>query len=153
MRSNKADLILCVCVCVYSWNYSFRNVPEKKTREVRKRKRALLEIQHLTIKVQQSRYRPGVAQSSRKLRLPDFVTMAQNGCRLSASGTGRLYPQEILLALISVRGWVDPRTIVRSEGFYVNEKSNDTSWDRPATFRFVAQHLNRCATAVPHIWL
>ena len=56
-------------------------------------------------------------------------------------------PQEILLVLISVRGWVDPRAIVRSEGFYVYEKFTDTSWDR--TFRFVAQHLNHCANAVP----
>jgi hypothetical protein len=73
-------------------------------------------------------------ESSRKLRFPDFLTTAQDGGEVVSLRHQPHLPQEIFLVLISVRGIVDPRAIVRSEGFMSMKISVTPSGIEPATF-------------------
>jgi hypothetical protein len=101
------------------------------------------------VKVKQFHYRPWQA-----LRVPGswgsqmLIQSAHKGSKVVSVTHRPPLPQEIFLVLIYVRGWVDPRAIVRrAEGLCQWKIPVTPLGIDPATFRFVVQCLNHCATA------
>ena len=96
------------------------------------------------VKVKQSRYKPRESQ-----RFPGG--WGSQISRQSAHEGGKVVNptrrpplhQETFLVLISVRGWVNSRAIVRPEGLCQWKIPMTQYRIEPATFRFVAQRLNQ----------
>ena len=75
-----------------------------------------------------------VPKGSRKLRFPDFMTTAhENGKVVSLTHRPPLPLQKVFLVLISVRGWVNFRAIVRLEGLCQRKIPTTPSGIEPAT--------------------
>ena len=81
---------------------------------------------------------------SRGLRLPGFLdSLHMKVAKFSALNTGRLYAQGDTRGTHFLWGWVDPRTIVQSEGLSKRKISMKTSGTEPLPFRLVAQCLSQ----------
>jgi len=101
-------------------------------------------------KVKQSLYSSGQALRFPKVSGSQFSRQSAHEGGKDVSPTHRppLPPKETFLVL---RGWANPRTIVRSEGLSLWEIPVTPSGIEPATFHLVAQCLNQLRHRVHYL--
>jgi hypothetical protein len=104
-------------------------------------------VQHC--RVQQSHYRRGQVLRVQGGWVSQISRQSEHECGKVVSPKQRppLPPQEIFLVIISLRGWVNPRAIVRPEELYQWNIPMAPSGIEPEKFRLAAQCLTNSATA------
>jgi len=101
-------------------------------------------------KIKQSHY-----GSEQPQRVPGFWgshisrQLALEGGKVVSPKQWPSLPREIFLGLISVRGWVNPRTIMRPEGLCRRKIPMTPSRIETATFQVVAKWVNQLRHRVP----
>jgi hypothetical protein len=111
----------------------------------------VFQIVFVSVKVKQSHYRPGQAPSVPGGWVSQILRQsAHEGSKYCQPYAPAAFtPQKLFVVLISVRGWVNPKAIVRPKRLCQWKIPVTLSRIEPATFLIVAQCHNQLRHCVP----